>query len=656
MSTADAAPSAIANVIVGTAGHIDHGKSSLVRTLTGIDPDRLPEEQERGMTIDIGFARWRAADGRTVGIIDVPGHERFVKNMVAGATSLDIVMLVIAADDGVMPQTREHLEILALLGVQSGFVVLSKIDLVDDELRELAIDDVRTLLRGTFLDGEPILPISNVTGAGLPELRAELERRIAAVKPRPSSGLFRLPIQRVFSARGHGTVVTGVPLSGVVAVGDEVELLPLGRRVHVRGIHAYGEARPHATAGHSCALNLADIDYRELHRGMVVAAPGFFQAATLFEARMRHLGGRSEPLHHRTPVRLHVGTSEVLGRVRILDKELLLPGEEGLVQLELEEPVVACAGDRFLVRQVSPMVTLGGGVLFGAARTHRRRLKEWHIEALKQREVALADPTLQLRFAAEQRRFEPFTLKELAADVGLSLADADGLVAQLLRDGWLVEAGRGQLLSRQFADAAKDALKAGLKACHKAHPLKKLIEIRELRAKVELPEPTLQLARELLIKDGAVTEGNVPGHLRLASHQPAVSPADEQLLEELRALFATADLQPPTIEDAAARFGALPKKVTNLLELLADEGEIVRVGVLRFARSAMERAKSELIRVGRAHGGEVMIPELRDSLQTSRKFMIPLLEHFDGSGITVRSGDKRFLRESRIAAQSPAKP
>ncbi len=644
--------SGIANVIVGTAGHIDHGKSSLVRTLTGIDPDRLPEEQERGMTIDLGFARYHASDGRTVGIIDVPGHERFVKNMVAGATSLDIVMLVIAADDGVMPQTREHLEILGLLGVQSGFVVLSKIDLVDADLRELAIEDVKGLVAGTFLDGQPIVPISNVTGLGIPELKVELERRIASARPRPLDGLFRVPIQRVFSAKGHGTVVTGVPLSGAVEIGHELEILPLGKRGRVRGIHAYGEARERATAGHSCALNLSDIDYREITRGMVVAEPGFFQASSLFEARMRHLRGHERPLQHRTEIRLHVGTSEVLGRVRILDKELLLPGEEGLVQLELETPVVACAGDRFLVRQVSPMVTLGGGVLFGAARTHRRRLKEWHIEALEQRELALADPALALRFAAEQRRFDPFTSKELATDGALSLADAEGLVRGLLGSGGLIEVGRGLLLSKLFADQAKEAVKGALKTLHKAHPLKKLIEIRELRTSVNLPETTLQLAKELLVQQAVVVEEGAPGNLRLASHRPAVSADDERLLNELRALYATADMQPPLIEEAAVRLSALPKKVTSLLELLADEGEIVRVGVLRFARTAIDRARAELVRIAKSHGGEVVIPELRDALQTSRKFMIPLLEHFDGTGITSRNGDKRFLRESRLEQQA----
>ena len=638
----------IANVVVGTAGHIDHGKSSLVRTLTGIDPDRLPEEQERGMTIDLGFARFQASDGRTVGIIDVPGHEKFVKNMVAGATSLDIVMLVIAADDGVMPQTREHLEILGLLGIQSGFVVLSKIDLVDAEMRELALEDVRALVHGTFLEAAPILPVSNVTGEGIPELKSELERRVLAAKPKSGEGLFRMPIQRVFSARGHGTVVTGVPLSGRVKIGDEVEIVPLGKRGRIRGVHAYGAARDGATAGHSCALNVADVDYREIHRGMVVGAPDSFPAAQLFEARLRYLSGREQPLEHRTPVRIHLGTSEILGRVRILDKAALAPGEEGLVQLELEEPVVACAGDRFLVRQVSPMVTLGGGVLFGAARTHRKRLKEHHIEAVSRREQALADPLLSLRFAAEQRRFEPFQLKELAADVGLPLADADALARELLAKGDLVDAGRGLLLSSAFVRQAEEKFEAALKELHRSHALKKLVEIRELRARVELPEPTLQLVKQQLVQQGVVVEEGAPGSLRLASHKPAVSADDERLLEELRALYGAAELQPPTAEEAAARLTSTERKVTTLLELLCDEGEVVRVGSLRFARAALEKARGELVRVAKAHAGEVVIPELRDALATSRKFMIPLLEHFDAAGLTSRRGDKRWLRESRV--------
>jgi selenocysteine-specific elongation factor len=299
------------------------------------------------------------------------------------------------------------------------------------------------------------------------------------------------------------------------------------------------------------------------------------------------------------------------------------------------------------------MLTLGGGILFGAARTHRRRLKEHHIEALHQREQAMHDPLASLRFAAEQRRFEPFSVKELAADVALPLADAQGLVAELSARGELVEAGRGLHLSKSFAERAKAQVIEALRALHKAHPLKKLLEIRELRTKAELPETVLQLARERLAAEGVVVEEGAPGTLRLASHRPAVSAEDEKLLTVLRALYATAELQPPTVEEAAAKLSALPKKVAALLDLLADEGEVARVGPLRFSRAAMEKAKAELVRIARSHGGEVVIPELRDALATSRKFMIPLLEHFDGIGLTARSGDKRFLRESRLEKSAP---
>jgi len=265
------ASSPIANVILGTAGHIDHGKSSLVRSLTGIDPDRLQEEKERGMTIDLGFAPFRCSDHRTVGIIDVPGHERFVKNMVAGATSIDIVMLVVAADDGVMPQTREHLDILTLLGAHTGMIVVTKIDLVEPDMLELALEDVRALARGTFLEGVRVVPCSNASGAGLDDVRAEIERLVARTPRRPAEGLFRMPIQRVFSVRGHGTVLTGVPLTGKVTLGDDLEILPPGLRGRIRGIQAYAEAREEAFAGHSCALNVSDVDYREVARGMVAA-------------------------------------------------------------------------------------------------------------------------------------------------------------------------------------------------------------------------------------------------------------------------------------------------------------------------------------------------------------------------------------------------
>ena len=637
-------PELIAPIIVGTAGHIDHGKSSLVKRLTGIDPDRLQEEKDRGMTIDLGFARFHTSDQRLVGIIDVPGHERFIKNMVAGATSVDVVMLVVAADDGVMPQTREHLEILTLLGIEKGLVVVTKKDLVDADLLELAIEDVRELLAGTFLEGAPVLPCSNTSGEGIDEVRALLEEFIAAVAPRPEDGLFRMPIQRVFSAKGHGTVVTGVPLSGRLVPGSEVEIQPLGKRGKVRGLHAYGQSCTQIRAGHSSALNLSDLDYREICRGMVAASPGFFEAASLWEARLQYLSGRGGPIKHRTPVRFHVGTSEVMGLVRLIEVSELAPGESALVQIELEEPVVAAQGDRFLVRQPSPMLTLGGGVLLGPTSHHRRRLKDYHISALRQREDALQSPAEAARFAAEQHRFRPFTDKDLAVDLALTHEKVGGLVKSLLEEGDLVELGRGQLLSREFSERARKQLLATLKELHKKHPLKKLLELRQVRSHLDLPEAVLKSAVERAVAKGQVSEEGEPGHLRLSAHQPAITDADRQLLVELRAEYATAELKPPSPAQAADRLEADAVHVEHLLGLLGDEGEMLRVGPLFFHHMAIERAKQELVKNAQAHGGQVDIPALRDELATSRKYMIPLLEYFDGIRLTVRRGDQRFLR------------
>jgi selenocysteine-specific elongation factor len=635
----------IQSVIVGTAGHIDHGKSSLVRRLTGINPDRLQEEQERGMTIDLGFARYASRGGHMVGIIDVPGHERFIKNMVAGATSVDVVVLVVAADDGVMPQTREHLEILTLLGIERGMIALTKADLVEEELLEFAIEDVRDLIRGTFLDGAEILPCSNETGVGIDTVEAEMNRLIEAVEPRRTDGLFRMPIQRVFSAKGHGTVITGVPLSGSVAPGTEIEVLPGNRKGKIRGVQAYGMARDEARAGHSCALNVGDLDYRALHRGMVAATPGFFREGRLFEVRLQYLPSRNEPLQHREQVRFHVGTTEVMGRVLLMDVAELHPGGTSLAQIELEEDVVVSSGDRFLVRRPSPMVTLGGGQILSFARHHRRRLREHHIAALRRLEEAQADPIELVKFAAETHRFEPFAVHDLAVELSLPDPTVRTLVEQLAGDDALVAVGRGRYLSRAFADEAQKSFLATLKSFHKRHPIKKYIELRSVRSELDLPEELFKRVIEISRQKGDVAEDGGAGMLRLSSHQPKLSAEDQQLLDELRAAFATADLKPPGSAEVAQRLGADGKHVERLLGLLCDEHEIVRVGTLYFHAMAIDRARKELLANARAHGGEVAIPELRDTLASSRKYMIPLLEYFDGTRVTVRRGDQRFLRE-----------
>ena len=358
----------IFNVVIGTAGHIDHGKSTLVEKLTGIHPDRLPEEKARGLTIDLGFAPLTLKSGQRIGVIDVPGHEKLVKNMVAGATGIDLVLLVVAADDGVMPQTREHVSIMDLLGLTEGIVVLSKIDMVDSDLRELVKDDIQETLRGTFLENAPVVELSSVTGEGLDKLLDVIHARIAILKPKETSGIFRMPIQRVFSSKGFGTVVTGVPLRGTTVLGDTLEVVPLGKKGRVRGIHAYREATDMARAGHSSAINLTDVDYREVHRGMVLTQPGYFQGSTMFEASLKYLASNTRPLPHQTSIRLHLGTVEGLGKVYLLEKKTVEPGEEAYVQFRLDEPIVAAPGDRFVLRLHSPLETIGGGEILDQSR------------------------------------------------------------------------------------------------------------------------------------------------------------------------------------------------------------------------------------------------------------------------------------------------
>lgn len=393
----------IHNITIGTAGHIDHGKSELIRRLTGVHPDRLKEERERGMTIDLGYALYETSEGLRVGVIDVPGHERFVKNMAAGAASTDLVVLVVAADDGVMPQTREHLMIMSYLGIKKGVVALSKIDLVDAEMIELATEDIRDLLRGTFLEGAPILPVSSLTNEGLDRLRDAIDKAVASVDPTANSGTFRMPIQRAFTRKGFGTVVTGVPVSGTARVGDPMEIFPLGAKGKIRHIQAYNEPCELARAGHRAALNISDVDYRLLRRGLVAAAPGSLRSTLFFEAEFQLARSARCPLANMTDVRVHTGAAEVLATIVLLDRNTIEPGETALVQLRLTEPVVVVPGDPFVLRLRSPALTIGGGTIVGLFPYKLKRFKEHILKRVAARRDSAGD--LDAMVAAEARDF-----------------------------------------------------------------------------------------------------------------------------------------------------------------------------------------------------------------------------------------------------------
>jgi selenocysteine-specific elongation factor len=636
----------IHNVVIGTAGHIDHGKSTLVERLTGVHPDRLPEEKARGLTIDLGFAPLVLRSGQRIGIIDVPGHERLIKNMVAGATGIDLVLLVIAADDGVMPQTREHVSIMQLLGLESGIVVLTKIDMVDDDLRELVKEDIRDTLRGTFLDGAPIAEVSSITGQGIDALLETIHERVLALRPRDTTGIFRMPIQRIFSAKGFGTVVTGVPIRGKVSMGDTLEVVPLGKKGRVRGIHAYKEATDMARAGHSTAINISDIDYREVHRGMVVTQPGYFRGSTMFEATFRYLASNRRPLAHQAAIRLHVGTAEVLGRIYLLERKSLEPGEEAYVQFRLDEPVVAAPGDRFVARLHSPLETIGGGEILDQSRWRLKTGKAFVIETLREKEEAIGDPRKLLSSAVHAAGYEATSEKDLAVRCGLPFEDARKLVEGLVAGGDLRRASRAGLLysARRLDEAKAEALRAA-EAYFRENPRRLHLDKLQLRQTLGAGEVFFQDLLTALEADGIATEV-AGGKLRFRDFGPKLGREDEAAREDVLAELRANPFMPPSPAELAERKGRSPRAVEEIYALLEEEGELVRVadGVF-FHREALEEGRRRLREHLAAHRS-ITAADAKNLLGSTRKYSIPLLEHFDKEGFTVRRGDLRELKKT----------
>jgi selenocysteine-specific elongation factor len=630
-------------VVVGTAGHIDHGKSSLVRALTGIDPDRLKEEQERGMTIDLGFARFQLPDGRTVGIVDVPGHERFIRNMVAGATGIDIVLLVVAADDGVMPQTREHLAIMTLLGVERGLVALTKVDAVDGGMVELAAEDIRATVRGTFLEGAPILPVSSVTRQGLPDLLAALQRLAAETRPRSAEGLFRLPIQRVFSSHGFGTVVTGIPVSGSIGVGDAIEILPGDLRGKVRGIQAYHEMAERARAGHSTALNVADVDHHAVRRGCVAATPGFFKPARLLGARLEALAHLDRPIEDRTQIRLHTGTVEAVGEIVLLDCERLEPGASALAQLRLDEPVVTAPGDRFVVRLESPAWTLGGGVILEESKHRLKRFKAFVVEELTRQATSLGSPGELLESFLRRGGDRLHRSAELAVEIKRSREETEALLAGLAEKGVAVRLEPAGWLHRERLDGALARLDRGIAAWFAEHGHRQVIDVRDLRRSTNLAPDFLDALLSEAQRRGSLRV-EAGGQVRPAGRGEEIDPATAALLERVSAALASAKFQPPEPAELAAALGAKPKSVEAVLEILVDRGKLRPVSKGYFLPAELHDAARDAIVGNCTKNGSLDIPSLRDQLGTTRKYLIPLLEHFDTLGLTLRQGGNRVLK------------
>lgn len=631
------------NVIIGTAGHIDHGKTTLIKALTGRDTDRLKEEKERGITIDLGFTYFDLPDGRRAGIIDVPGHERFIKNMLAGVSGFDIVLLVVAANEGVMPQTKEHLDILNLLMVKKGIIVVTKIDLVDKEWLSLVIEEIREAVKDTFLRDAPIIPVSSLTGEGLDELKNTIAKITNEVEARELDTAFRLNIDRVFVISGFGTVVTGTLISGIIEEGQKVEIYPSNIITRVRGIQVHEKSVKKAFAGQRVALNLANVKKDEIRRGDVIAPPGWYTPSFMLDVKIYLIKDSPVPIKNLDRIRLYIGTKEVLGRAVILDREDVFSGEEAYVQLRLEEKVVSERGDRFIVRTYSPMYTIGGGIVIEPNPPKRKRFDNDVIEELKNKERDnLADIILQVL------NENPFLDKKALIKVlNLSSTKIEQELQKLLSEGKIYAIGTGEeiyfLTYKRFNELIAK-IKETLQDYRKEFYLKKGIPKEELRSKIfgnlktKVFEEFLQFLKENNIID---IEKNL---IFEKDFKIVLEEKYMRKLEEIEKLFYEKGLKPPKIEEVLSQVGLNEKEKTMYLDYLTEECILVKISDEIFIHrehyyKALKELQEYIIK-----NGNITVSEYRDLLGVSRKYALALLEFFDRERITVRNGDVRILR------------
>ncbi|SPE40943.1 Selenocysteine-specific elongation factor [Candidatus Sulfopaludibacter sp. SbA3] len=613
------------HIIVGTAGHIDHGKTALVKALTGIDADRLEEEKRRGITIDLGFAHLQLTPALRLGFVDVPGHERFVKNMLAGVGGIDLVLFVIAADESIKPQTREHFDICRLLGIPRGIIALTKADLVDADLVGLVKLEVEELVAGSFLEGAPMVPVSSITGAGLDDLRKELARSAAAVPEKNASGHFRMPIDRVFSVKGFGTVVTGTMISGSVEKEREVEVYPAGRHLRVRGVEVHGSKAERAVAGQRTALNLADIEAADLKRGDVLSEPGLFAAVQHLDCRLDLLDS-AKPLKHRAPVHFHSGTAEIEAEVRLFGGAAAMkPGATAYVRVVLREPALLLPGDRFIIRMFSPVVTIGGGVVLDIG---ERRYRKADDVAGRLANLAVGPLVREAEFG--------MGMAELVARTGRLPRQIAAEAAQ----GAIVAIAQPQpwYLDRAWFQASREGLVRAVREFHRANPLLPGIARQDLRSR-ELPGAPLFVLDALLAEaKDLVAEGET---VRSRGHTLVLQQDEEQARAAMEHTFEQAGLATPALAEVLAKSGVEPRRARSLLEILLRDKRLVRINEeLVFHHSALAQLRTLL---AARRGTRFQVGAFKEWTGISRKYAIPLLEFLDREHITRREGDARLI-------------
>ena len=618
------------NIIVGTAGHIDHGKTALVKALTGIDADRLEEEKRRGITIDLGFAHLQLTAGLRLGFVDVPGHERFVKNMLAGVGGIDLVLFVIAADESVKPQTREHFDICRLLGIPRGLIALTKADLVDPDLLGLVRLEVEDLVAGSFLEGAPMVPVSSVTGAGLDELRAELARAAAAVPEKNAAGYFRLPIDRVFTVKGFGTVVTGTLISGSVAKEQEVELYPAGRRLRVRGVQVHGSQAGRAVAGQRTAVNLADIEPSELTRGDVLSEPGRFRAVKQVDCRL-HLLPSAKPLKHRAPVHFHAGTAEIEAEARLFGAARIQPGDTAYVRLVLRDPALLLPGDHFIIRMFSPVVTIGGGVVVDTGERRYRRTED--VKARLDIVGQSIDVPARVGLLVRESPFG-LGMPELIARTGLLERDIATAAAQLVAipqpQPWYVD--------RSWFQSTRARLVLAVRQFHQQTPLLPGITRQDLRSRHMPGAPPFVLDALLADAKEIAVEGET---VRLRTHKLVLKEDEERARAAIEQAFEQAGLATPPVQDVLAKSGVEPARARTLLEILVRDKRLVRISdELVFHVAAIEKLRRML---SARRSERFNVGAFKDWTGISRKYALPLLEFLDREHVTRREGDERVV-------------
>jgi len=640
------------NITLGTAGHIDHGKTALIKCLTGCDMDHLKAEKERGMTIDLGFAPCTVS-GLEVGIVDVPGHENFIKTMVAGASGIDGTIFVIAADDGVMPQTREHLDILTLLGVKYGIVALTKVDCVDQQRVQNVTAEIKDFFVGTFLEDAPILPVSSITGEGFDAFYEALKKLVDIIKPKKTDGVFRLPVERTFSVKGYGTVVTGIPVAGSVKIGEQVVIFPNGTKGRIKAIQVYKRDSEIAMVGQCAALNVPQWDYKSIERGNVVTLGEYFSPQQLYLCKLNLLTHIKSALKNGTKIKFHTGTSEIIATVFLLNSSSISAGRGCLVQVRLDEAVVAAPGDRFILRTLSPVQTIGGGMIVESL---PKKLKRNHPQAIQDAQDRARAVLVEKDFAeycVKTAKDFAITETEISIRTKIPPEPLKAILAELIQQTKVIDLGSKLYIHTDTADNVQQKLLKIVNDFHSSNPESPGLTIEQLCEASHAVSLPGQLQKEvfdgilrLLISQGKLIERK---HcLALPEHRATFSEDEQKLLQIIESLFRNRTFNPPESEEIAEHTTATPEKVKKILRILIEQERLVRVdNNLLFHSEAVEQARQILISFINKEGRLESV-KFKYLLDTTRKFAIPLLDYFDRIGVTRRVGYTRYLKTPTI--------